>query len=100
LAPHPDVLQAGAEDLRGRPLRKRKAVLGQLALGARGWIAITNGVVGEGRRLHQLVVGQDLEGIVAKRLADPYTPGSTTWWKVLNRSYSQKEGRAELFERG
>jgi ATP-dependent DNA ligase len=42
----------------------------------------------------------DLEGIVAKRLADPYAPGSTTWWKVINRSYSQKQRRSELFERG
>jgi len=41
----------------------------------------------------------DLEGIVAKRLADPYAPGRTTWLKILNRSYSQKEGRSELFER-
>jgi hypothetical protein len=23
----------------------------------------------------------------------------TKWWKVLNAGYSQKEGRAELFER-
>ena len=35
----------------------------------------------------------------AKRLADPYAPGRTTWWKVLNRAYSQKAGRSELFER-
>jgi ATP-dependent DNA ligase len=41
----------------------------------------------------------DLEGIVAKRLADPYAPGRTPWFKILNRSYSQKEGRSELFER-
>ena len=47
----------------------------------------------------QLVAEQDLEGIVAKRLADPYTPGRTIWWKILNRTYSQKEGRSELFER-
>ena len=41
-----------------------------------------------------------LEGIVAKRLAEPYAPGRTTWFKILNRGYSQKEGRSELFERG
>jgi hypothetical protein len=23
----------------------------------------------------------------------------TRWWKILNPDYSQKEGRAELFER-
>jgi hypothetical protein len=40
----------------------------------------------------------DLEGIVAKRLEDTYCQQSK-WFKILNRSYSQKEGRAELFER-
>ena len=42
----------------------------------------------------------DLEGIVAKRLADPYAPGCTLWWEIMNRSYSQKDGRAELLKRG
>jgi ATP-dependent DNA ligase len=55
--------------------------------------------MGDGRRLFEIVAGMDLEGIVARRLADPYAPGTTIWWKVLNRSYSQNEGRSELFER-
>jgi hypothetical protein len=42
----------------------------------------------------------DLEAIVEMRLADPYAPGCTVWWKIMNRSYSPKDGRAELFERG
>jgi hypothetical protein len=41
----------------------------------------------------------DLEGIVAKRLEDRYSPRTTKWWKILNRDYSQKHGRSELFER-
>lgn len=41
----------------------------------------------------------DLEGIVAKRLADPY--GSRTkWLKIKNPDYSQAEGRGELFNQG
>ena len=40
----------------------------------------------------------DLEGIVAKRLADPYD-GRVRWLKIKNPDYSQKEGRAELFNR-
>ena len=47
----------------------------------------------------QAVCDLDLEGIVAKRMTDAYEPEQTKWWKVLNRGYSQKEGRAELFER-
>jgi hypothetical protein len=88
-----DVLVAEGEDLRALPLVDRKAVLKHLAKGARHWIAVTDGVTGEGRRLFELVTEMDLEGIGAKRLADPYAPASTTWWKVLNRSYFA-EGRA------
>jgi hypothetical protein len=57
--------------------------------------ARTNGFV----RLYDWLAGADVL-VVAKRLADPYAPGSTSWWKILNRSYSQKEGRSDLFERG
>src|SRR6266496_910541 len=39
-----------------------------------------------------------LEGIVAKRMGRPYGP-ETTWFKILNPTYSQKEGRGELFEK-
>ena len=40
----------------------------------------------------------DLEGIVAKRKADPYSTG-TTWYKIKNRAYTQAEGRWELFQK-
>ena len=80
------------------PLSRRKAVLKRLARGARRWIGLTDGLPGQRRRLFELVAGLDLEGIVANRLDDPYAPG-TTWWKIMNRTYSQKVGRSELFER-
>ena len=38
----------------------------------------------------------DLESIVAKRLDDPYNPG-VTWLKIKNPTYSQAEGRGDLF---
>jgi ATP-dependent DNA ligase len=40
----------------------------------------------------------DLEGIVAKRKADPYGP-DTVWYKIRNQAYTQAEGRWELFRR-
>jgi len=95
-----DVLVTRGEDVRALPLARRKAVLKRLARGTQRWIALTDGVPGQGRRLFELVGEMHLEGVVAKRLADPYAPGRTTWFKILNRSYSQKEGRPELFERG
>ena len=67
-----DLLFADGVDLRPLPLRDRKAKLAQVAKHAEDWIALTNGVVGEGRALYRAVVDADLEGIVAKKLADPY----------------------------
>jgi hypothetical protein len=43
------------------------------------------------------VVDADLEGIVAKHLADAYHPKLARWHKVLNPGYSQRHGRAEWF---
>ena len=37
----------------------------------------------------------DLEGVVAKRLADPYDP-RVRWLKIKNGDYSQKEERGDL----
>jgi ATP-dependent DNA ligase len=45
------------------------------------------------------MVAHDLEGIVAKRLADPYGPRAR-WLKIKNPGYSQAEGRGELFNQG
>jgi bifunctional non-homologous end joining protein LigD len=92
-----DVLFAEGKDLREMPLRWRKSVLKRLLCGRRD-LVVMDGITGEGSQLFQLVCEQDLEGIVAKRLADPYEP-ETQWFKVLNRGYSQKERRAELFAR-
>ena len=61
-------------------------------------IAEAVSVEGKGCRLYELVYAHDHEGIVAKRLADPYGP-RTKWLKIKNPDYSQKEGRAELFNK-
>jgi hypothetical protein len=39
----------------------------------------------------------DLEGIVAKRLTDAYSP-RVRWLKIKNPGYSQNGGRRELFD--
>jgi ATP-dependent DNA ligase len=54
------------------------------------------GVPGRGRDLFAAVERLDVEGVVAKRLADPYTP-DTIWRKMRNRAYTQMEGRRDLF---
>ena len=44
------------------------------------------------------MLSNDLECIVAKRLADPYDP-RVRWFKIKNPDYSQQEGRGDLFNR-
>ena len=40
----------------------------------------------------------DLEGIVAKQKTDAYRP-ETVWYKIKSRTYTQGEGRWELFQK-
>jgi ATP-dependent DNA ligase len=58
-------------------------------------------VDGSGIALFERVCKMDLEGIVAKHKHGPYVEDreQSTWAKILNRNYSQKLGREELFER-
>jgi ATP-dependent DNA ligase len=51
-----------------------------------------------GRELLEAVQRLDLEGIVAKRRADPYSP-KTVWYKVKNPAYTQAAGRGDLFHK-
>jgi ATP-dependent DNA ligase len=92
-----DVLYAHDNDLRDMPLQTRKAAMKQLLRGCQDVIAV-DGIAADGTALFREICRLDLEGIVAKRMADPHRP-DTTWFKVLNRSYSQKEGRGDLFNR-
>src|SRR6266702_6689360 len=54
-----------------------------------------------GTALFERVCELDLEGIVAKQKSGPYVTERehSTWFKILNREYSQKNVREELFER-
>jgi bifunctional non-homologous end joining protein LigD len=92
-----DLLMADGMDLRPLPLKHRKAMLARVGKGAESWIALTNGIVGEGRALYRAVVDADLAGIVAKHLADVYHPKLARWHQVLNRAYTQRRGRTEWF---
>ena len=52
----------------------------------------------DGHELFEATCRLDLEGIVAKRKGDAFAP-ETAWYKIRNPSYTQVEGRRELFER-
>ena len=92
-----DVLAVDGADVYGLPLKDRRAILDRVA--EQHPIQKSELFFGCGKTLFKAVCFHDLEGIIAKRLSDPYDARRTKWWKILNPEYSQKEGRGELFER-
>ena len=91
-----DVLWLKGKDLRECSLSRRKQILSRLVKKTSTVLSPVFGVRRRGRGLFAAVERLDLEGIVAKRLADPYTP-DTVWRKIRNGAYTQMEGRGDLF---
>ena len=93
-----DLLWLDGADLRELPLSERLRSLQAILPASSTVIAKTVSVTARGCELFDLMCSNDLEGVVAKRLADPYNP-RVRWLKIKNRDYSQAEGRADLFNR-
>jgi ATP-dependent DNA ligase len=91
-----DLLWLNGRDLRPLPLVDRKRALRRLLPRRSRLIEATLCVPRRGRDLFQVVQAHDLEGIVAKHKVDAYGPGAR-WFKIKNPTYSQAEGRGELF---
>src|SRR5438552_1893542 len=96
-----DLLTCDGKDLRTERLLDRKQELRRLLARACAPLKYTEYIDGCGMALFQRVCELDLEGIVAKQKSAPYVTERehSTWFKILNRKYSQKDGREELFER-
>ena len=56
-------------------------------------------VEGAGKELFAEICRRDLEGIVAKRKTGVYREDRQDWLKVKNPTYSQAQGRHDLFGR-
>jgi bifunctional non-homologous end joining protein LigD len=93
-----DVLWLNSADLRPLPLIERRRHLQNILPKGSAIICEPLSVTGTGRKLFELMCAHDLEGIVAKRLKDPYG-ARVRWLKIKNPNYSQNEGRRELFDR-
>jgi hypothetical protein len=90
-----DLLRSEGRDLRPLPLWRRKVSLERLA--REHGLIVVDSIAAEGRALFKAVCESDLEGIVAKRRSDAYGP-DVTRFKIRNPTYSQKDGRGDLFE--
>ena len=89
-----DLLWLDGTDLRPLPLSERRQRLHGVV--PKGSASVSEALSVAGRGCELLMCANDLEGIVAKRLADPYDP-RVKWHKIKNRAYSQNEGRGDLF---
>jgi bifunctional non-homologous end joining protein LigD len=76
-----DLLFLLGEDLRGAPLRERKDRLAE-RLGQKkpGQIRYVEHFAASGEAVLKSACGMSLEGIVSKRLGDPYRPGRNGQW--------------------
>jgi bifunctional non-homologous end joining protein LigD len=98
-----DLLKREGKDMRLQSLTDRKQELRRL-LGAilpPFPLRYADHIEGKGMALFERVCELDLEGMVAKQKHAPYVSDrdASTWFKILNPAYSQREGRQELFER-
>ena len=86
-----DLLRDGDEDLRGLPLRDRRARLERLFAESRvEGVRISEQVIGDARALQARAAAGGWEGIVAKRTAAPYHSGRRTPdWRKLKLSRRQ-----------
>jgi len=98
-----DLLTVDGKDLRPERLLDRKQELRRLLakISPPFPLRYAEHVERSGTALFQRVCELDLEGIVAKQKFGPYVTDreQSTWFKILNREYSQKNGREDLFER-
>jgi hypothetical protein len=96
-----DLIYCNGIDWREQPLVKRKERLRDVLRGIKcDRISYVDHVSRTGKALFQKACEMDLEGIVAKHKLGKYMSGreQSTWFKIRNRSYSQWDGRDELFE--
>ena len=94
-----DALWVDGRDLRALPLKRRKLALTGLVPATTTVVSQVFSIEEHGRDLFDAAERLDLEGIVAKRLADPYRR-DTVWYSIKSRTYTQSEGRWELFQKG
>jgi bifunctional non-homologous end joining protein LigD len=93
-----DALWVSGRDLRGLALTQRKRMLHRIVPATTTVLSQVFSLEARGCDMLRAAERLDLEGIVAKRRADPYG-SDTVWYKIRNQAYTQSEGRWELFRR-
>jgi len=79
-----DVLAYRGRSLIKEPYRTRREILERIDFHGRAKVPEA---FGDGAALFEAICEQALEGVVAKRLNEPYRPGYRGWVKTKNRAY-------------
>jgi bifunctional non-homologous end joining protein LigD len=91
-----DALWIDGKDLRHLPITSAEASPNGVSPATTTVLSQVFSIAERGRDMFAAAQRLDLEGITAKRKVDPYAPG-VTWYKIKNRTYTQMEGRGDLF---
>ena len=72
-----DLLHLDGEDMRGRELEDRRAVLAAVVRKRAPWIQFSESIEGDGPQVWRHACNMGLEGIVSKRRGSPYLSGKS-----------------------
>jgi bifunctional non-homologous end joining protein LigD len=89
-----DVLRIDGLDVMGNVYADRRALLEELELEGPAWT--TPETFDDGPALYEATLGLGLEGVVAKKLDEPYRSGERAWVKTKHRSYWRYGQEMEL----
>jgi bifunctional non-homologous end joining protein LigD len=97
-----DCLWARGKDLRGEPLRRRRAVLEKELRGAAGPLLVARRLAANGLDAWEEVKAHGWEGLIAKDAASLYEPGARTrsWIKVKHKVRVGWPGEGIEYTRG
>lgn len=90
-----DLLWLDGHDLRPLPLAERKRRLADLLPHDTGPLYKVFTLVEHGRALFEATRKMELDGVLAKRLSDPYGP-ETVWYRIRNPAYRQADGGLDV----
>ena len=76
-----DLLHLDGEDIRGRELEDRRAVLEDVVRKRAPWIQFSESIEGDGPQVWRHACNMGLEGIISKRRGSPYLSGKSPVWR-------------------
>ena len=83
-----DLMHLDGEDMRGRELEDRRAILAAVVSKRVPWLQFSEAVEGDGPQIWRATCGMGLEGIVSKRRGSRYISGKTDAWRKTKCTFT------------